>query len=98
MNEHRGTLDRPVHLLDPFARDINPDPKEGCARCAAEAECRAGARAAGLVFVAVEASHEIRRHPRHTPAMGHPQDGSDSGKKHGGGGSDEPRDVVGALP
>ncbi|WP_033037592.1 hypothetical protein [Streptomyces monomycini] len=90
MNEHRGTLDRPVHLLDPFAGDIDPAPREGCARCVAEGERRTGARAAGLVFVAVEASHEIRRHPRHWPAMsGNPQDDSDSGNKHGGGGSDE---------
>ncbi|MFH8747215.1 hypothetical protein ACH4GK_08240 [Streptomyces rimosus] len=65
MNEHRGTLDPPVHLLDPFAEYINPAPKEGCTRCAAEAVFRAEARDAGFVFVAVEASNEIRRHPRH---------------------------------
>ncbi|WP_030680141.1 hypothetical protein [Streptomyces rimosus] len=70
MNEHRGTLDPPVHLLDPFAGDINPVPATGCARCAAEAARRKAARDAGHLFVAVEASNEIRRHPSHRVVQG----------------------------
>ncbi|MFH8405985.1 hypothetical protein ACH4FX_14580 [Streptomyces sp. NPDC018019] len=67
MNEHRGTLDPPVHLMDPFAGDINPVPVGGCDRCLAEASRREAARDAGFVFEAVDASNEIRRHPRHRP-------------------------------
>ncbi|RSO12168.1 hypothetical protein DMH18_06610 [Streptomyces sp. WAC 06783] len=80
MNQHRGTLDPPVHLLDPFAGDINPVPRDGCARCAAEAARRDAARDAGHLFVAVDASNEIRRHPRHRVVQG---DVSGAGVGHG---------------
>ncbi|MEU2792118.1 hypothetical protein [Streptomyces sp. NPDC007100] len=86
MNEHRGTLDPPVYLLDPYTGGINPDPKAGCRRCAAEAVRRDEARRAGLVTVAVAASNEIYRHPRHRGADMGNKGGSHSGKPDTAGG------------